>query len=80
MGIFIYAFTATGKSTVTKKYSNVIDMESTLYKYICNTPISVNELARKTKFSVNEILSALFILEMDGFVKKVEGGFVCTKT
>ena len=56
------------------------DIQSKLYKYICNTPISVNELARKTKFSVNEILSALFILEMDGFVKKVEGGFVCTKT
>ena len=34
MGIFIYAFTATGKSTVSKKYSNIIDMESTLYKYI----------------------------------------------
>lgn len=36
MGIFVYAFTATGKSTVAKKYSNVIDMESTLYKYIGN--------------------------------------------
>lgn len=34
MGIFIYAFTATGKSSVYKKYSNVIDMESTLYKYL----------------------------------------------
>lgn len=34
MGIFVYAFTATGKSTVAKKYSNVIDMESTVYKYL----------------------------------------------
>lgn len=34
MGIFIYAFTATGKSSISKKYSNVIDMESTLYKYV----------------------------------------------
>ena len=34
MGIFVYSFTATGKSTVSKKYSNVIDMESTLYKYL----------------------------------------------
>ncbi len=33
MGIFIYAFTATGKSSLAKKYKNVIDMESTLYKY-----------------------------------------------
>ncbi len=37
MGIFIYAFTATGKSTVAKRYSNVIDMESTLYKYTGNS-------------------------------------------
>ena len=36
MGIFVYAFTATGKSSVSKKYSNVIDMESTLYKYVDN--------------------------------------------
>ncbi len=34
MGIFVFAFTATGKSSVAKKYSNVIDMESTLYKYL----------------------------------------------
>ena len=34
MGIFIYTFTATGKTTLSKKYSNVIDMESTKYKYI----------------------------------------------
>ena len=34
MGIFIYAFTATGKTTLEKKYKNVIDMESTKYKYL----------------------------------------------
>lgn len=34
MGIFVYAFSATGKSSLAKKYSNVIDMESTLYKYV----------------------------------------------
>ena len=33
MGIFIYAFTATGKTFLSKKYQNVIDMETTLYKY-----------------------------------------------
>ncbi len=33
MGIFIYCYTATGKSTLGRKYSNVIDMESTLFKY-----------------------------------------------
>ena len=34
MGIFIYAFTATGKSTLAKKYKNIIDMESVNYKYL----------------------------------------------
>ena len=34
MGIFVYAFTATGKSLLAKKYKNVIDMESTIYKYV----------------------------------------------
>ena len=34
MGIFICAFTATGKSSVAKKYSNIVDMESTKYKYL----------------------------------------------
>ena len=33
MGIFVYAFTAAGKSVAAEKYSNVIDMECTKYKY-----------------------------------------------
>ena len=36
MGIFIIAFTATGKSSLARNYKNVIDMESTNYKYIGN--------------------------------------------
>ena len=36
MGIFVFAFTATGKTNVAKKYKNVIDMESSLYKYVGN--------------------------------------------
>ena len=34
MGIFIYASTATGKSTLAKKYRNVVDMESVPFKYL----------------------------------------------
>ena len=30
MGIFIYAFTATGKSTVSKKYSNILEEKEIL--------------------------------------------------
>lgn len=34
MGVFICAFTSSGKSTIARKYKNVIDMESTKYKYL----------------------------------------------
>ena len=70
------------KDSEEKNIENTVfsdEIQSKLYKLICNTPISANELAKKTKFSINDILSALFILEMNGFIKKVEGGFVCTR-
>lgn len=52
MGIFVFAFTATGKSTVAKKYKNVIDMESTFYKYIdCNIE---DETSKSTARTLNK--------------------------
>lgn len=50
MGIFIYAFTATGKTELSKKYKNVIDMESTKYKYIGK----VNEINKSTPRKINK--------------------------
>lgn len=47
MGIFVYASTATGKSTCAKKYKNVIDMESTKYKYLDQN--AEDESAKSTK-------------------------------
>ena len=35
-GILDVVFTATGKSPLARKFKNVIDMESTNYKYIGN--------------------------------------------
>ena len=70
------------KDSEEKNIENTVfsdEIQSKLYKLICTTPISANELAKKTKFSINDILSALFILEMNGFIKKVEGGFICTR-
>lgn len=52
MGIFIHAFTATGKSTVSKKYSNVIDMESTKYKYLGS--YEEDESLKSTKREINK--------------------------
>ena len=51
MGVFIFAFTATGKTTVAKKYENVIDLESTYYKYINYTD---DESLKSTARSINE--------------------------
>ena len=52
MGIFIFAFTATGKSTVARKYENVIDMESTQYKYM-NSNVD-DESLKSTVRNVNK--------------------------
>ena len=52
MGMFVYAFSATGKSSVAKKYSNVIDMESTLYKYLGN--FKENESLKSTDREINK--------------------------
>lgn len=51
MGIFIVAFTATGKSSLARKYKNVIDMESTLYKY---TDGSNDENKKSTNREINK--------------------------
>lgn len=52
---------------------------SKIYECISNSnsSISVNELAHLTGFSVNEILSILFVLELDGYIKKSSGGYIC---
>ena len=52
--------------------------QAKIFKLIKEKPITPNDLARKTNFSINEIQSILFILEMDGYIKKVQGGYICT--
>ena len=52
MGIFVYCFTATGKSTLGKMCSNVVDMESTLYKY--ENTLFENERAKGTERKINK--------------------------
>lgn len=50
---------------------------SYLYDLISDKPISINELCKKTSQSVSKVFYDLFKLELDGYVKKVEGGYVC---
>ena len=53
--------------------------QSSIFGLISNTPISANDLSRKTGYTINEILSTLFIFEMNGYIKKVSGGYIsCT--
>ncbi|MBR2969476.1 MAG: hypothetical protein IKC49_00275 [Clostridia bacterium] len=53
MGVFVYCYTATGKSTVGKKYSNVIDMESTLYKYVGKVKEIENEKGTRREINID---------------------------
>lgn len=48
-----------------------------ILNHISQVPISSNDLARESGYSVNYVLSTLFILEMNGYIKKVPGGYVC---
>ena len=48
-----------------------------VYDLISTEPISINELCKSTSKSISEISSILFSLELDGYIKKVAGGYVC---
>ena len=50
---------------------------SYIYDLISDIPISTNELCKKTGKPISKISSDLFMLELDGFIRKVEGGYVC---
>lgn len=64
-------------SKIKKEFSD--PMQSIIFRFINNTPISANDLSRRTGYTINEILSTLFILEMNGYIKKVSGGYItCT--
>ena len=69
------------QNNLSEKQSSIIisdPKQSKVFKLIKKTPITPNDLARITNFSINEILSILFLLEMDGYIKKAQGGYICT--
>ena len=55
-----------------------------IYTFIQNNSIkskiiSINDIIQNFKYPTNEVSSALFILEIDGYIKKVSGGYItCT--
>lgn len=62
-----------------KTETNFQDSKYTkIFNLIKKTPMTPNDLTRKTKFSINEIQSILFFLEINGYIKKSAGGYICT--
>ena len=48
-----------------------------IYRFITDKPILLNEIYQKSKKSINEINNILLMLELEGYIKKVAGGYVC---
>ncbi len=48
-----------------------------IYQWITEEPISLNEIYKKSHKTIAEINSILLMLEIQGLVKKVVGGYVC---
>lgn len=48
-----------------------------IYDLISDKPISINELCKKTSKPISKISNDLFLLELEGYIKKVAGGYVC---
>ena len=61
-------------NTINLKFST--PQHEKIYSLIQDTPITINEIARLTQYPINEILSVLFKLEMDGYIKKMAGNYL----
>ena len=48
-----------------------------VYDLITDNPISINKNCKKTNKNVSVVSNALFLLELEGYIKKVAGGYVC---
>lgn len=48
-----------------------------IYDLISVDPISINELCKKTSKPISQISNDLFLLELEGYIKKVAGGYIC---
>lgn len=48
-----------------------------VYSLINDSPVSINTICKKTSKTISEISNVLFMLELDGYIKKVAGGYIC---
>lgn len=51
--------------------------QNEIYKLVTENPISLNEIYKKSKKNISEINNILLLLELDGYIKKVVGGYRC---
>ena len=48
-----------------------------IYDLITEKPITLNEIYKCTNKSISEINNILLMLELEGYIKKIVGGYVC---
>ena len=48
-----------------------------IYQWVTEKPISLNDIYKKSNKGIAEINSILLMLEIEGFIEKVVGGYVC---
>lgn len=60
-------------SAVFANASNVGDFESSLFSYLSEEPVHVDEIARLCEAPVHKVLSAMTILELEGLVRRLPG-------
>lgn len=48
-----------------------------IYQFITEKPVSLNELYKRSNKSISEINNILLMLELEGYIKKVVGGYIC---
>ena len=58
-----------------KKCTNVKYNE--IYQYITEQPITLNEICQKTNKNISEINNILLMLELEGYIEKTIGGYIC---
>ncbi len=48
-----------------------------IYKFITQEPISIDEIKQKSNKNISQINQILFMLELEGYIEKVVGGYKC---
>ena len=48
-----------------------------IYKIINENPINLDEIYKKVNKNISEINNILLMLELEGYIQKVEGGYKC---